>query len=62
MELARARFETTLDLWDTAMQLRRQSLRRENPAASDDQIERLLNRWLAHRPGAERGDGPQPEP
>ena len=62
MELARARFETTLDLWDTAMRLRRQSLRRENPAASDDLIEQLLNQWLAHRPGAERGDGPQPEP
>lgn len=62
MDPARARFETTLDLWDTAVELRRQSLRRENPAASDDQIERLLNRWLAHRPGAEHGDGPQPEP
>lgn len=61
MESARARFETTLDLWDTAVELRRQSLRREYPAASDDQIEHLLNRWLAHRPGAERGDGPQPE-
>lgn len=62
MELARARFETTLDLWETAVQLRRQSLRREHPTASADQIERLVARWLAHRPGAERGDGPQPEP
>lgn len=62
MELARVRFETTLDLWETAVQLRRQSLRREHPAASDDQIESLLHRWLAHRPGAELGDGPQPEP
>ena len=62
MDAARARFETTLDLWDTAVELRRQSRRRDNPAASDGQIERLVNRWLAHRPGAERGDGPQPEP
>ena len=62
MDGARERFETTLDLWDTAVELRRQSLRREHPAASVDQIEQLLNRWLAHRPGAEHGDGPQPEP
>lgn len=62
MELARARFETAIDLWETAVQLRRQSLRREHPAASDDQIDQLLNQWLNHRPGAERGDGPQSEP
>ena len=62
MEPARARFETTLDLWATAVELRRQAFRREYPAASDDQIERLVNQWLAHRPGAERGDGPQPQP
>lgn len=62
MDPARARFETALDLWETAVQLRRQSLRREHPDAADAQIEQLLNRWLAQRPGAERGDGPQPEP
>jgi hypothetical protein len=62
METARARFETTLDLWATAVELRRQAFRREYPAASDDQIEHLVNQWLAHRPGAERGDGQQPLP
>lgn len=62
MEPARARFETTLDLWATAVAVRRQTLRREHPNASTEQIEQLLNRWLAHRPGAERGDGPQTEP
>ncbi len=62
MDPARARFETALDLWETAVQLRRQSLRREHPDAADDRIEQLLNCWLAQRPGAERGDGPQPEP
>jgi hypothetical protein len=46
MEVARARFETTLDLWETAVQLRRQSLRREHPGASDAEIERLLNQVL----------------
>ena len=59
MAAARDRFQTTLDLWATGVILRRQALRREHPNASDEQIERLLNQWLAHRPGAELGDGPQ---
>lgn len=59
---ARDRFQTTLDLWATGVALRRQALRREHPAASETEIERLLNQWLALRPGAEHGDGPQPEP
>ncbi|MEO7135284.1 MAG: hypothetical protein ABI024_13805 [Vicinamibacterales bacterium] len=55
----RDRFQTTLDLWATGVILRRQALRREYPRVSDEQIEQLLNEWLAHRPGAELGDGPQ---
>jgi hypothetical protein len=46
VESARDRFETTLDLWATAIELRRQSLRREHPAVPDDEIERLINQWL----------------
>jgi hypothetical protein len=60
MNVALERFQTTLDLWATAVAIRRQALRREHPEASSDQIEQLLNRWLATRPGAEYGDGPQP--
>lgn len=60
MNVAYERFQTTLDLWATAVAIRRQALRREYPEASSDQIEQLLNRWLATRPGAEFGDGPQP--
>ncbi|MBY0493579.1 MAG: hypothetical protein K2Y23_05150 [Cyanobacteria bacterium] len=54
------RFQTALDLWVTAVALRRQALRREHPDASDTQIQHLLHRWLTTRPGAEYGDGPQP--
>ena len=61
MAAARDRFQTTLDLWATGVVLRRQALRREHPTASDEQIEQLLKQWLAHRPGAELGDGPQTE-
>jgi hypothetical protein len=53
-----ARFQTAVDLWATGVALRRQSLRRSHPAASDEEIERLLNKWLQDRPGAEAGDGP----
>jgi hypothetical protein len=60
MNVGYERFQTTLDLWATAVLLRRQALRREHPEASDAQIEQLLNRWLTTRPGAEYGDGPQP--
>jgi hypothetical protein len=53
------RFQLVLDLWQTGVALRRQTLRREHPDLPDDQIDALLNRWLATRPGAEQGDGPQ---
>jgi hypothetical protein len=52
------RLQTAIDLWETGVALRRQSLRRNHPHAPDDEIERLLNAWLQHRPGAEKGDGP----
>ncbi|MCY4026154.1 MAG: hypothetical protein OXH75_07560 [Acidobacteria bacterium] len=50
-------FRTTLDLFDAGVALQRQNLRRQHPEASDEEIERLLGRWLRHRPGAEDGDG-----
>jgi hypothetical protein len=56
------RFHTTLDLWATGVALRRQAIRREHPDATDDEVEALVNRWLSERPGADWGDGPQPEP
>jgi hypothetical protein len=59
---AQTRFELALDLWATGVALRRQSIRREHPAVSEVHIERLLDEWLAERPGAEHGDGPQPGP
>jgi hypothetical protein len=49
-------FKTTLDLFETGLDLMRQNLRRSRPTANDEEIERLLQEWLAHRPGAESGD------
>lgn len=49
-------FRTTLDLFETGVDLMRQNLRRSHPEASEEEIERLLRDWLRARPGAEFGD------
>jgi hypothetical protein len=55
------RFRTAVDLWATAVALRRQAIRRAEPALTEAEVERRLGLWLQERPGAELGDGPQPE-
>jgi Rv0078B-related antitoxin len=50
-------FRTTLDLFDTGLDLMRQNLRHEHPEADADDIDRRLRQWLHERPGAESGDG-----
>ena len=55
------RFHTAVDLWATGVSLRRQTIRRNRPEASAAEVDALLNQWLQDRPGAEMGDGPQPE-
>jgi hypothetical protein len=49
-------FRTTLDLFQTGVDLMRQNLRRRHPNADEHEIERLLQAWLLERPGAESGD------
>jgi len=51
-------FRTTLDLFDTGLDLMRQNLHRSHPEARVEEIERLLRDWLRDRPGAEAGDCP----
>jgi hypothetical protein len=51
-------FRTTLDLYQAGVELMRQNLRRRCPECNDDEIDRLLSRWLQERPGAEFGDCP----
>lgn len=51
-------FRTTLDLFETGVDLMRQNLRRSHPEAGEEEIERLLQEWLRDRPGAESGDCP----
>ncbi|MBI4886098.1 MAG: hypothetical protein HY824_03305 [Acidobacteria bacterium] len=51
-------FRTTLDLFETGLDLVRQNLRRDHPQASEEDIDRRLREWLRQRPGAESGDSP----
>ena len=51
-------FRTTLDLFETGVDLMRQNLRRAYPDETERDIDRRLREWLHHRPGAEFGDCP----
>lgn len=55
-EKAAARLRLALELFEAGESIKRQSLRRENPGASDARIEELVVAWLRDRPGAEHGD------
>jgi len=51
------RMRIAFDLYQVAEDIQRQNLRRRNPSATDEEIERGIREWLAKRPGAEHGDG-----
>ena len=52
------RFQSALALFEFSLSVMRQRLRRKNPTASEDELERLLEAWVHDRPGAPGGDGP----
>jgi lauroyl/myristoyl acyltransferase len=56
-ERLRQNLRLTLELFQAGEELMRQNLRRRFPQASEEEIETRLGQWLAHRPGAEHGDG-----
>ena len=49
-------FRLTLDLFDAGVELMRQNLRRGDPRADEQEIDRRLATWLRERPGADDGD------
>ena len=53
---ASRRLRLALRLHDEGVALMQQNLRRRHPAASEEEIDALLARWLRERPGAEHGD------
>lgn len=52
----RGALSAVLDLFEVGVSLMRQNLRRDNPDASEEEIDRRLQAWLHERPGAEAGD------
>ncbi len=57
---AAARIRAALDLYEVGEAMLRQRIRRENPGATEIDVEREIAAWLAHRPGAEFADYPGP--
>jgi len=58
------RMQITFELCEAAEQMKRLTLKRQHPDASEEEIERMIVAWYRHRPGAELGDGdgvPNPE-
>lgn len=51
------RMQTTFELFEAAVEIMRQNLRRRNPDAAEEEIDQGIREWLADRPGAEHGDG-----
>jgi len=61
-----ARMDLAFDLYEAAEEMKRQNLRRQNPDATEEEIEQGIRDWLARGPGSrardehERtGSGPQ---
>jgi hypothetical protein len=54
--LATRRLQTVFELYEMAVQLQRQNLRRRNPDWSPEQVQAALCAWLRSRPHAPQGD------
>lgn len=53
---AASNLRLALDLFETGEAMMRQTLRREFPAATAEELEARFRAWLWSRPGAEAGD------
>ena len=53
---AAARLRIALAMFETGVEMMRQTLRRDHPDLADQEIEARLRAWLRERPGAEFGD------
>lgn len=56
----RTRMEVAFELYRFAESMMRMNLRRENPGATDEEIERQLLAWIHSRPDAPSGDASGP--
>ena len=52
------RMVQTFELFEFGVEVMAATLRRRHPDATPEKIEKLVEAWLAERPGAELGDAP----
>jgi hypothetical protein len=52
------RLRLAFEMFETGLSMMRQKIRRSDPTASDEVVEKRLVAWLRTRPGAEAGDAP----
>ncbi len=55
-ELMAQRFRIALDMYEFGERMARSGLRRRHPAATEEQIARMLREWRVARTGAPSGD------
>jgi hypothetical protein len=56
LESAAHKLRTVFELFEAGVEMMHQTLRRKHPRLDDDEIQKLVTKWLRHRPGAEYGD------
>jgi hypothetical protein len=55
-EAAAARLRAALEMFETGVEMKRQTIRRNNPGLTELEIDARVRAWLAERPGAPFGD------
>ena len=58
VETAAQRLRLAMDMFETGVAMQRQRLRRQQPGASEAELDAGIAAWLSARPGAEFGDAP----
>jgi hypothetical protein len=55
-ETTAERLAQALEMFEFGVEMMAANLRRRHPEATPEQIDQLVDQWLAERPGAEHGD------
>jgi signal transduction histidine kinase len=55
-EAAAARLRAALEMFETGVEMKRQTIRRNHPDLTEPEVDARVRAWLAERPGAPFGD------